>query len=128
MMRAWMVDDDEDMSQALKMMLKLLGFELRIFPNARLGAQALLTEEAPALLFIDLNMPEVTGIDLLTYIRSKPRWNKLPIIMLSAESADVTVDDAMRRGADAYLCKPVSMGELKAGIAQAYHKRKNMDR
>jgi DNA-binding response OmpR family regulator len=126
MMRAWMVDDDEDMSQALKMMLKLLGFDLRIFPNARFGAQALLTEELPALLFIDLNMPEVTGIDLLTYIRSKPRWDKLPIIMLSAESADVTVDDAMQRGADAYLCKPVSMGELKAGIAQAYHKRKNM--
>lgn len=125
-MRAWMVDDDEDMSQALKMMLKLLGFELRIFPNARLGAQALLNEEPPGLLFVDLNMPEVTGIDLLTFIRSKPRWNKLPIIMLSAESADVTVDDAMLRGADAYLCKPVSMGELKAGIAQAYHKRKNM--
>jgi DNA-binding response OmpR family regulator len=120
---AWMIDDDEDMAQALKMMLKLLGYELRIFDNARSGARALLSEALPCLLFIDLNMPEVSGLDLLEFIRGKPRWNPLPVIMLSAETADVTVDDALLRGADAYLFKPVSMGELKAGIARAVQKR-----
>ncbi len=123
MNQAWMIDDDEEISQAMKMMLKLLGFELRIFNDARSGARALLTHSMPALLFLDLNMPEVTGIDLLDFIRSKPRWNRMPVVMLSAETADVTVDDALQRGADAYLFKPVSMAELKAGIARAYHKR-----
>jgi DNA-binding response OmpR family regulator len=120
---AWMIDDDEEMAQALKLMLKLLGYELRIFNNARSGARALLSETLPALLFIDLNMPEVTGIDLLEFIRSKPRWNGLPVIMLSAETADVTVDEAIHHGADGYLFKPVTLQELKAGIARAMKNR-----
>ncbi len=119
MNQAWMIDDDEDMSQALKMMMKLLGYELRIFENARSGARALLSEALPGLMFIDLNMPEVSGLDLLDYVRSKPRWNQMPVIMLSAETADVTVDDALQRGADGYLFKPLSLGELKEGIARA---------
>jgi len=120
---AWMIDDDEEMAQAMKLMLKLLGFELRIFKNARSGAKALLENDLPALLFLDLNMPEVTGIDVLDFIRSKPRWNRLPVVMISAETSDVTVDDALQRGADAYLFKPVSVAELKDGIVRAYHKR-----
>ena len=119
MNQAWMIDDDEEMSQALKMMMKLLGYELRIFDNARSGALALLSGALPGLMFIDLNMPEVSGLDLLEFIRSKPRWNQLPVIMLSAETADVTVDDALLRGADGYLFKPVSMKELKEGITRA---------
>lgn len=123
MNQAWMVDDDVEMSQALKMMLSLLGFDVRIFDNARSGARALITDPLPNLIFIDLNMPEVTGIDLLDFIRSKPRWNRLPVIMLSAETADVVVDDALQHGADVYLFKPVSMRELKEGMARALGKR-----
>ena len=123
MNQAWMVDDDEDMGLAMKMMLKLLGFDLRYFNHARGAARALLAGELPGLLLIDLNMPEVSGIDLLDFIRSKYRWDHLPVIMLSAETADVTVDDALKRGADAYLFKPVSIAELRAGIASAVHKR-----
>ncbi len=120
---AWMIDDDEDMAQALKMMMSLLGYDLRIFDNARSGARALLNGAPPGLMFIDLNLPEVSGLDLLEFIRSKPRWNGLPVIMLSAETADVTVDEALQRGADAYLFKPVSLGELKEGIARAVKNR-----
>ena len=112
MNQAWMIDDDQDMSQAMKMMLKLLGFELRIFNDARSGARALIANDPPVLLFLDLNMPEVTGIDLLDFIRSKSRWSQLPVVMLSAETSDVTVDDALQHGADAYLFKPVSVAEL----------------
>jgi len=39
MNHAWMIDDDEEMAQAMKMMLKLLGFELRIFKNAPVGPE-----------------------------------------------------------------------------------------
>lgn len=120
---AWMVDDDEEMCQAMKMMMQLLGYDLRSFNHARSLARALLTGEPPDLLLIDLNMPEVTGIDLLDFIRSKYRWDRLPILMISAETADVTVDDALKRGADVYLFKPVSMSELKSGIDAAVRKR-----
>jgi len=39
-------------------------------------------------------MPEVTGSDVLDFIRSKPRWSRLPVVMISAETSDMTVDDA----------------------------------
>ena len=123
MKQAWIIDDDEDMSQALKMMMTLLDFELRIFKDARSGARALLNDAPPNVLLLDLNMPEVSGLDVLDFIRSKPRWANLPVVIFSAESADVTVDDALQRGADAFLCKPVSMAELKEGLARAYLKR-----
>jgi DNA-binding response OmpR family regulator len=126
MNQAWMIDDDTEMSQALKMMLKLLDFDLRIFDNARSGARALITDPMPGLVFIDLNMPEVTGIDLLDFIRSKPRWNQLPVIMLSAETDDVAVDAALQHGADVYLFKPVSLGELKAGISRAFEMKAHL--
>ncbi len=123
MKQAWIIDDDEEMSQALKRMLTLLDFDLRIYNDARSAARALLDGPPPVVILLDLNMPEVTGIDLLDFIRGKPRWANLPVVILSAETADVTVDEVLLRGADAYLCKPVSMAELKEGIARAYIKR-----
>jgi len=118
-----MVDDDPEMGAALKAMLRLLDYDLRLFNDARHSARALITDSPPNVIFIDLNMPEVTGIDLLDFIRSRPRWKNLPVIILSAETADLTVANAYKHGADAYLFKPVSLEELSAGIRKALQKQ-----
>jgi DNA-binding response OmpR family regulator len=118
-----MVDDDREMGEALRSMLRLLDIDLRLFTAARPAARALLDGAAPEILFIDMNMPEVTGIDLLTFVRGRPRWNNLVILMISAETSDLTIDDALRRGADGYLCKPVTMSELRQGVKDAVEKR-----
>ena len=57
-------------------MLRLLNYDLRFFTDARNGARALVTDPTPDLILIDLNMPEVSGIELLDFIRSKPRLNE----------------------------------------------------
>ncbi len=120
---AWFTDDDRDMIKALSLMLRLLDYETRSFPNARRAARALLTGQRPDLLILDINMPEVSGLDLLEFIRSRRQWDDLPVIMFSSEAADVQVDHALALGADAYIFKPVTLDELEAAIAQAMQKR-----
>jgi DNA-binding response OmpR family regulator len=119
MKTAWIVDDDEEMSSAVEMMLKLLKFEARAFPGAPETAHALLAGESPDVLILDINMPQVSGIDLLEFLRRRIEWKNLPVVMLSSEAADVQIDVALTKGADAYVTKPVSLEELDEAIKQA---------
>jgi DNA-binding response OmpR family regulator len=126
MKRIWIVDDDEEMSRAVELMLKLLGCESRPFLAARPTAQAVLAGETPDGFILDISMPEVSGIDLLEFLRRRSETKDLPVIMLSTEAADVTVDKAMALGADAYVTKPVAIDELQAALEKAFlaHGRK----
>ncbi len=121
----WYVDDDSEMIQAVKLMLKLLGYETRPFIDARKAAKLLLAGERPDVLMLDINMPTVTGLDMLEFVRRRDEWQNLPIIMLSSEAADVQVDTAMELGADAYVFKPVTIEELEAALNTAESKRKS---
>lgn len=119
----WLVDDDEEMLRAMDLMLKMLDFETRFFLRARPAAEALLAGGKPDALLLDINMPEVSGLDMLEFIRRRVEWRNLPVIILSTEAADVTVDEAMSLGADGYVTKPVMIDELEAEIKQAMEKR-----
>ncbi len=123
MKQIWIVDDDEEMAKAIRMMLELLDCQATGFLNARSAAQALLAGRRPDLLLLDINMPEVTGLDLLEFLRRRPEWKELPIVMLSSEAADVTVDKALEMGADGYVMKPVTIEEIEKAIAAAFQKR-----
>jgi DNA-binding response OmpR family regulator len=113
---AWIVDDDEEMSHAVKLMLQLLEFDVTTFPNARSAGQALLAGRHPDLLVLDINMPEVTGIDFLEFVRSRAEFKHLPVVMLSTETADQQVDEALRLGANEFVFKPVTIEELERAI------------
>jgi len=122
MRQVWVVDDDEEMNRAIGLMLKMLDCEVMSFHNARSAAQTLLTGKIPQMLILDINMPEVSGLDLLEFLRRRPEWKELPIIILSSESADSTVDQALKLGADAYVMKPVTIQELEKAMRTALHK------
>jgi len=122
MRRVWIVDDDQEMSHAMGMMLELLKYQTLSFLNARSAAQNLLVGEQPDLVLLDINMPEVSGLDLLEFLRRHSKWDNLPIVMLSSEAADVTVDEAMELGADGYVMKPVTIEELEKTIEKALQK------
>ena len=120
----WIVDDDVEMLGAVQLMLQVLRHDVRGFSEARLAAQALLAGQSPELMLLDINMPEVTGLDLLEFVRRRPEWSHMPIVMLSTEAADVTVDKALTLGADGYITKPVTVEELERAVASALEKRK----
>ena len=116
MKQVWVVDDDEEMNQAIGLILKVLDCEVTSFHNARSAAQTLLTGKTPDLLILDINMPEVSGLDLLEFLRRRHEWKELPIVMLSSEAADSTVDRALQLGADAYIMKPATIEELQKAM------------
>ena len=124
MKKLWYVDDDSEMIQAVKLMLQLLGYETRPFIDARKAAKLLLAGEQPDILLLDINMPEVSGLDMLEFVRRRDRWKNLPVVMLSSEAANLQVDAAKELGADAYVFKPVTLDELEAALKTAEAKRK----
>lgn len=122
MKEVWIIDDDEEMARAVGLMLKLLEYDSTHFNHPRSAAQALLAGNCPDLVVLDINMPEVTGLDMLEFLRRRPEWKQLPVIMLSSEAQDVMVDKAMKLGADGYVMKPVTIEELEKAMAQAFYK------
>ena len=109
----WIVDDDDEMSHAVKLMLQLLEYDVRTFRNARDASKELLAGKRPEVLLLDINMPEVTGIDMLEFVRQRKGLSGLPVIMLSSETTDIQVDEAMGLGANGYVFKPVTIDELE---------------
>jgi DNA-binding response OmpR family regulator len=122
MKSAWIVDDDTEMAQAVKLMLKLLDFQIRSFLQARDAAKILQYGDKPDLMILDINMPEISGFDMLEYVRRNPDWQDIPIVMLSTESSEVLIEQAIEMGADAYVSKPVTIDELEAAIEIALQK------
>ena len=122
MRKIWLVDDDEEMARAVTLMLKLLDCEVRHFLNARLAAKAVLDGDRPDLLILDINMPEVNGIMMLEFVRQRPEVKDLPVIMLSSEATDLQIDEAINKGADAYVTKPVTLEELEHAMKSAFQK------
>ena len=121
----WVVDDDEEMSRAVGLMLKLLDCKVTTYFNVRSAAQSLATGKKPDLLILDLNMPEISGLDMIEFLRRRPDSRHLPIVMLSSEAADSVVDKALALGADSYVMKPVTIEELEKAMATAFYKNLN---
>ena len=114
------------MAHAITLMLKLLDCSARHFLNARLAAKELLDGRHPDLMILDISMPEVTGIMMLEFVRRRPDWKDLPVIMLSSEATDVQIDEALKLGADDYVTKPVSVDELETAMQTAFKKHGKM--
>ena len=124
MKQIWIVDDDEEMIRAMRLMLKLIDCETTSFFNARAAVQALVEGKRLDLMILDINMPEVTGLDLLEFLRRRENTKDLPVVMLSTEASDVMIDRANELGADAYVSKPVTIEELERAMSEAFEKRR----
>ena len=122
MRHIWIVDDDEEMGRAIGLMLKLIDCETTLFFSARTAVQVLLTGKKPELMIVDINMPEVSGLDLIEFLRRRPEWKDMPIITLSSEAADTMVDKALKLGADTYVMKPATLDELEKAMKVAFAK------
>ena len=122
MKHVWVIDHDEEMNRAVGLMLKLLDCEVAAFYNVRAAAQTLLIGRRPDLIILDINIPEVSGLDMVEFLRRRPESKDIPIVMLSSEAADTIVDKALELGADSYIRKPVTLQELEKAMTIAFDK------
>ena len=119
MRSAWIIDDDEEMQEAIKLMLQLLDYDASIYQDARSASRDLLAGKYPDVIILDIMMPEVSGIDMLEFMRRRRELRRIPVVMLSSETTDIQVDEAMALGADGFVFKPVTLEELEMAIIKA---------
>jgi two-component system KDP operon response regulator KdpE len=109
------VDDDRPLARALAINLRAHGYEVQVAHDGR----SALTEVArahPAVVVLDLGLPDLDGIEVLAGIRG---WSAVPVIVLSARSTSAEKVAALDAGADDYVTKPFGMDELLARIRAA---------
>ena len=114
-MRALIVDDSSAMRKILRRALGTCGFE--DFAEADTGRSALEVLEGgqlPACAFVDWNMPEMTGIELVRTIRSDHRFDAMAIVMVTSETSFDNIQVAMDAGADEYVMKPFTTDVIVA--------------
>ncbi len=116
-MKVLICEDDNLTLQALEHSIKVEGFET-ITAKDGLEAKGILEREAVDLLVTDLHMPNIDGLELITYTRSTLK-NTLPIIMLTRVGSEDMVLKAFELGADDYITKPFSPKELSLRIRKA---------
>lgn len=119
---AYIVDDQQELANATRLLFKLLRYDALLFSHPRdLARHMLASPTLPDLLVVDMSMPEVNGMDVVKWIRRSKRFRAIPILVLSAETHPELVKDALKAGANAYLFKPVTLEELDEAVKYVFH-------
>ncbi len=106
------VEDDAPVRNLMSTTLKTHEYKYLTAPSGR-DALMLASSHNPDVVFLDLGLPDMDGIDVIRKIRS---WSNMPIIVISARSEDEDKITALDAGADDYLTKPFSVEELLARL------------
>ena len=102
-MRALLVSALEDLEGPLKISEVESGFEaLRQLPR-----------ESYDLILTDINMPDINGLELVSFVKSNEAYRSIPLIIVSTEGSERDRDKGMSLGAEAYLAKPFDPGDLR---------------
>jgi CheY-like chemotaxis protein len=75
----------------------------------------------PSYIFIDLNMPQLTGVECLRILKETPALSDIPVIIYSTSSSPNDIDRCKRLGAAAYLVKPDSIDDLTSGLSKFFN-------
>jgi two-component system response regulator len=75
-------------------------------------------QEAPRVILLDLNLPKVSGIEVLAQIKADPVTRKLPVVVLSSSTEDKDVLDSYKLGVNSYVSKPVQFEEFARVVGE----------
>ncbi|MFZ8863895.1 MAG: response regulator transcription factor [Thermocrinis sp.] len=114
-MKVFLLEDDTDLLELLTYHLKKEGFEVISFSK---GIELLerVKEEKPSLFILDVMVPSLDGFKVANILRSSPEIKDIPIIFLTAKTAEEDKLKGFELGADDYITKPFSIKELLARI------------
>ena len=107
----YIVEDDESIREIETIALKNSGHEVYVFENAS-SFYHKLSDILPDLLVLDVMLPDSDGNSIVKKLRSMAETAKLPIIMVTAKTAEIDLIRGLDNGADDYLKKPFSVMEL----------------
>lgn len=113
--RILIVDDETDLAELVSFNLTREGYTTRVVHNGKDALQAV-AEFSPDLVVLDVMMPGLTGTEVAKRLRRSGQHAAIPIIMLTAKSAEQDELQGLEAGADDYITKPFSVNVLAARI------------
>ena len=115
--RLLVVDDDAALRRVLELNLAARGYQVDLAATGELALG--LARRRPDLIIVDLVLPDMDGLEIISYVRT---FSAVPIVVISAREAGEAQTVALRAGADGYVEKPFGIDDLVARIRAAFRR------
>ena len=117
--KIWVLDDSEMMRTFLKMICDKIG-DTELFGDPVSFLERILKEECPAVILLDLNLPNIHGLDLLQTLSNARITDKCKIIVISSSDKSEEKIKCLNLGANDFICKPFHPEELEIKLRRAF--------
>tara|TARA_R110001592_G_scaffold14602_5_gene65073 strand:+ start:58 stop:447 length:390 start_codon:yes stop_codon:yes gene_type:complete len=109
------VDDSETVRAVIARTLEMAGVDIRNLHHAENGEVALgiLRDEWIDLVFTDINMPVMTGVEMISKMQEDELMSTVPVVVVSTEGSKTRIEDLMNKGVRAYIRKPFTPEKVK---------------
>jgi len=115
-------DDSSTMRAMLVAIVETLGDYRTVEASSGFEALRLLPRGHFDLILTDINMPDINGLELISYLRANPNYKNIPVFIISTEGSAKDIEKGKQLGADEYLVKPFSPATLQQLITQYLNK------
>jgi len=111
------VEDQPEVADLLEEMLSLDEYQV-IKIHSSTGGLSVVRAEKPDVVLLDIMMPDVSGLEVLRFMRREPGLQQIPVVIVSARTTSSDIRAGLDAGATAYLTKPVDMDLLRETVAR----------
>ena len=113
--KVMIIEDEPDAAELFGEMMRINGFHvIKMFSST--PALAIIAQEKPDVILLDIMMPDISGLEVLRFMRREPELAKIPVIVVSAKSMPSDIKSGLEAGASMYLTKPVGFQDLKQAV------------
>lgn len=106
------IEDDRVVSKMLGHILERRGYTVEVCSDGNTALEKLRSIEPTDLILLDIVLPHIDGFELLGKIRGEEGWQEVPVIMVTANTQEISVVRAFEVGANDYIKKPIQLEEL----------------
>ena len=124
--KAIIVEDQPDIADLLEIVLSMDEYQV-VKIHSSTGALSVIRAENPDVVLLDIMMPDVSGLEVLRFIRREPELQKTPVVIVSAKTLPADIRKGLEAGATAYLTKPIDMEKLRETVAQVIRASEDAD-
>ena len=112
------IEDEQEAAEMFAEMMRVSGFRV-LKASGSNTAMKMIETEKPAAVILDIMMPDISGLEVLRFMRGKPKLAKIPVVVVSAKSLPSEIRIGLEAGASVYLTKPVGYLDLKEAVEKA---------
>ena len=109
------VEDEQEAAEMFAEMMRVSGFRV-LKVNSSGPAMKMIAREKPSAVILDIMMPDVSGLEVMRFMRKDPKLAGIPVVVVSAKSLPADIKTGLDAGAAVYLTKPVGYLDLKDAV------------